>query len=245
MRRTCRTRKSDLSVPIRLAGDTRAQDRLEDDGGRQLSPKVMLPGAAGADRACTGGRARHDLRWLRQEGRDEETSLLLPSVAVPAPGCSGPPTGPPPPALLQCTPVGGRSGPAAARSRPAMLTETKKKASGAREPNSRAQRGNEREGFATIVCSGMMTDVGGVCGRTEIAVARWYYHLLVLHLVFLLLLCIILFSNRTLLVLALVSPYACVLPTHTYACSSYGSYFMPVRLLNISRESYGPNVSGS
>ena len=136
MRRTCRTRKSDLSVPIRLAaGDTRAQDRLEDDGGRQLSPKVMLPGAAGADRACTGGRARHDLRWLRQEGRDEETSLLLPSVAVPTPGCSGPPTGPPPPALLQCTPVGGRSGPAAARSRPAMLTETKKKASGAREPN--------------------------------------------------------------------------------------------------------------
>ena len=188
MRRTCRTRKSDLSVPIRLAGDTRAQDRLEDDGGRQLSPKVMLPGAAAADRACTVGRARHDLRRLRQEGRDEETSLLLPSVAVPTPGCSGPPTGPPPPALLQCTPVGGRSGPAAARSRPAMLTETKKKASGAREPNSRAQRGNEREGFATIVCSGMMTDVGGVCGRTEIAVARWYYHLLVLRLVFLLLL---------------------------------------------------------
>ena len=133
MRRTCRTRKSDLSVPIRLAGDTRAQDRLEDDGGRQLSPKVMLPGAAAADRACTGGRARHDLRRLRQEGRDEETSLLLPSVAVHAPGCSGPPTGPPPPALLQCTPVGGRSGPAAARSRPAMLTETKKKASGARD----------------------------------------------------------------------------------------------------------------
>ena len=135
MRRTCRTRKSDLSVPIRLAGDTRAQDRLEDDGGRQLSPKVMLPGAAAADRACTGGRARHDLRQLRQEGRDEETSLLLPSVAVPAPGCSGPPTGPPPPALLKRPPVGGRSGPAAARSRPAMLTETKKKASGAREPN--------------------------------------------------------------------------------------------------------------
>ena len=133
MRRTCRTRKSDLSVPIRLAGDTRAQDRLEDDGGRQLSPKVMLPGAAGADRACMSGHARHDLRRLRQEGRDEETSLLLPSVAVPAPGCSGPPTGPPPPALLQCTPVGGRSGPAVARSRPAMLTETKKKASGARD----------------------------------------------------------------------------------------------------------------
>ena len=135
MRRTCRTRKSDLSVPIRLAGDTHAQDRLEDDGGRQLSPKVMLPGAAAADRACTGGRARHDLRRLRQEGRDEETSLLLPSVAVPTPGCSGPPTGPSPPALLQRTPVGGRSGPAAARSRPAMPAETKEKASGAREPN--------------------------------------------------------------------------------------------------------------
>ena len=141
MRRTCRTRKSDLSVPIRLAGDTRAQDRLEDDGGRQLSPKVMLPGAAGADRACTGGRARHDLRGLRQEGRDEETSLLLPSVAVPTPGCSGPPTGPPPPALLQCTPVGGRSGPAVARSRPAMLTETKKKASGARDLEFRERYG--------------------------------------------------------------------------------------------------------
>jgi hypothetical protein len=57
-------------------------------------------------------------------------------------------------------------------------------------------------------------------------------------------LCIILFSNRPLLVLALVSPFACVLPTHIYACSSYGSYFMPVRLLNISRESCGPNDSG-
>ena len=54
----------------------------------------------------------------------------------------------------------------------------------------------------------------------------------------------ILFSNRALLVLALVSPFACVLPTHIYACSSYGSYFMPVRLLNISRESCGPNDSG-
>ena len=57
-------------------------------------------------------------------------------------------------------------------------------------------------------------------------------------------LCIILFSNRALLVLALVSPYACVLHTHIYACSSYGRYFMSVRLLNISRESCGPNDSG-
>ena len=57
-------------------------------------------------------------------------------------------------------------------------------------------------------------------------------------------LCIILFSNRTPLVLALVSPYACVLHTHIYACSSYGRYFMSVRLLNISRESCGPNDSG-
>ena len=57
-------------------------------------------------------------------------------------------------------------------------------------------------------------------------------------------LCIILFSNRALLVLALVSPYACVLHTHIYACSSYGRYFKSVRLLNISRESCGPNDSG-
>ena len=81
--------------------------------------------------------------------------------------------------------------------------------------NSRAQRGNEREGFATIVCSGMMTDVGGVCGRTEIAVARWYYHLLVLHLVFLLLL--VYHSLRKSHPARSCARFAlCVRSTHTY-----------------------------
>ena len=43
-----------------------------------------------------------------------------------------------------------------------------------------------QEGFMTTLCSGMMSDVGAVCGRMGIVVDRWYHHLLVLLLVFLL-----------------------------------------------------------
>ena len=65
-------------------------------------------------------------------------------------------------------------------------------------------------GFARTYLLGFGVEFGAVCGGEEMVVDRWYYHLLVLHLVFLLLLvCIILFSNRALLVLALVSPCAC------------------------------------
>jgi hypothetical protein len=49
-----------------------------------------------------------------------------------------------------------------------------------------AIRGMEPEGFATTLCSGMMSDVGAVCGRMGIVVDRWYHHLLVLLLVFVL-----------------------------------------------------------
>ena len=43
-----------------------------------------------------------------------------------------------------------------------------------------------QEGFMTTLCSGMMSDVGAVCGRMGVVVDRWYHHLLVLLLVFLL-----------------------------------------------------------
>ena len=61
-----------------------------------------------------------------------------------------------------------------------------------------------QEGFMTTLCSGMMSDVGAVCGRMGIVVDRWYHHLLVLLLVFLLSLFVrIHSSNRALLALAL------------------------------------------
>ena len=67
-----------------------------------------------------------------------------------------------------------------------------------------AIRGMEPEGFATTLCSGMMSDVGAVCGRMGIVVDRWYHHLLVLLLVFLLSRFVrIHSSNRALLALAL------------------------------------------
>ena len=47
-------------------------------------------------------------------------------------------------------------------------------------------RGMEPEGFARTYMLGFCMELGAVCGREEIAVDRWYHHLLVFLLVFLL-----------------------------------------------------------
>ena len=54
---------------------------------------VQLPPMEHARAAMRATKAMRD----HEEGHDEETSLLLPSAAVPAPGCSGPLIGPSPP----------------------------------------------------------------------------------------------------------------------------------------------------
>ena len=56
----------------------------------------------------------------------------------------------------------------------------------------------EPEGFATTLCSPILEERFAVCGGEEIAVDRWYHHLLVFLLVFLLSLMRIHSSNRAL-----------------------------------------------
>ena len=58
---------------------------------------------------------------------------------------------------------------------------------GARTSRDRTVR-PQPEGFATTLCSPILEERFAVCGGEEIAVDRWYHHLLVFLLVFLLLL---------------------------------------------------------
>ena len=50
---------------------------------RLCPPGSQLPGGVAADGTCATGHVHHDLWGLRAGAHDEETSLLLPSVAAP------------------------------------------------------------------------------------------------------------------------------------------------------------------
>ena len=59
-------------------------DRLRADAAGCVPPWPQLASGVAADGACATGRVHHDLWGLRADAHDEETSLLLPSVAAPA-----------------------------------------------------------------------------------------------------------------------------------------------------------------
>ena len=116
--------------------DSHCGEHLRDHGARHQPPCPPRPQGAAATGARSDAHGRHDLQRVRGCGHDQETSLLLPCAAVPAPDCSSPPTGPLPPPPPQPVRMGGWSVPVGARSRPPTLPTDKEKVGSARKPNS-------------------------------------------------------------------------------------------------------------
>eukprot|EP01046_Picozoa_sp_COSAG06_P008043 COSAG06_NODE_402_length_16190_cov_18.069045_12_plen_228_part_00 len=121
---------------FRRCRDSHCGEHLRDHGARHQPPCPPRPQGAAATGARSDAHGRHDLQRVRGCGHDQETSLLLPCAAVPAPDCSSPPTGPLPPPPPQPVRTGGWSVPVGARSRPPTLPTDKEKVGSARKPNS-------------------------------------------------------------------------------------------------------------